>query len=124
MISQEAMQSSAAMYGTYVGDYEVLMGADAVFSANSNSTAAKGGDGEGNCTVKKVNGEAEVSEGQLDSINVIGRGIVGFCASLGVKQVAYLAGWSQTGPLLYVLGFCASWKAREVYDQNVGTMKE
>ena len=100
------------------------MGADAVFSANSNSTAAKGGGGEGNYTVKKVNGEAEVSEGQLDSVNVIGRGIVGLCASLGVKQVAYLAGLSQAGPLLYVLGFCASWKAREVYDQNVGTVKE
>eukprot|EP00438_Fugacium_kawagutii_P005078 Skav200549 [mRNA] locus=scaffold676:525364:527595:- [translate_table: standard] len=87
------------------GEYEAVMVTDAVLSA-VNQTAV-----QGNAT-KNIPQE----------VVGVGKAMVGLGASLGVKQLAVLAGASQ-GPILFVLGMGASWKAKELYQEVLDDVK-
>lgn len=94
-------QSKLALAPLEFGEYEQVMAADAALSAFNQTVV------QGNVTRKFP-----------QEVVGVGKVVVGLGASLGVKQVAVLIGVGQ-GPILLLLGFGASWKAKELYQEMV-----
>lgn len=109
-----------------VSEYELVMGGDAVLSAASNSTVFKPGgyvsgvEGQG-YTI--ANTSEKVQKQNYNGNFVNGKFLVSLSASLGAKQVLCLLGLGQS-PVLWAVGFSASWAAKEVYDKSIGAGKD